>query len=1369
MHRVFNFCRVGLELPTVEKQNVRSSMESHSQLYGLQSKVSRFRHRMTLLLGPPGCGKTTLLQALAGKLPQSLKVTGEVTYNGYKFDEFVPQKTSAYVSQHDRHISEMTVRETLDFSACCQGIGARADIMKEIVKREEEAGIVPDPDVDTYMKGISIEGLRKSLQRDYKMKVRNFGCTKEKANNSSREITGHLIHGKMKLREDMTKMAQDKEFPDADRENAVTETEKTRRKTRGIIKGGIRMGGYPKVQENYARISGYCEQNDIHSPQITVEESLIYSAWLRLPAQIDATKRSAFVAEVLEMIELDEIKDELVGIPGVSGISTAQHKRLTIAVELVSNPSIIFMDEPTSCLDARAAAIVMPVVKNIVNTGRTVVCTIHQPSIHIFEAFDELILLKRGGQIIYSGELGQQSSMLIEYFEASFRISNTLSSSSKNEELVRELSHPAEGATELHFSSRFARKGWEQYKACLWKQHLAYWRNSKYNLARVMYITMSSLIFGPLNDLSYSVKGDNRNPIYTPSSNFVSDNYISGYRILLVNLQIILVPVLDILHISLLQLLWDAACFVDSNFPSGFSICQSLLHNAYLVLRICYSGPQIPKWWVWAYWMCPIASSLKGILIPQYGDIKQEITVYGDTTRINDFLRSYFGYEYNDLSIVAVVLLAFPVVFVIIFAFAVEKLNFQKSYFGYEYNDLSIVAVVLLAFPVVFVIIFAFAVEKLNFQKSHGHHAISDGEALQENGGGDMEDRLQWAAVERLPTVRRVRLSLFEDNNDKKGNSTVVDQEAAARKRVVDVTKLGAQERHVFIERLITKIEEDNRRLLTKLKERIDRYQNMSVEAECELVHGTPLPTFWNTLKNSIRVVSEKDQAQYWNNHELQYSFVSEDKFVDLFQKFHIGHKLAEELSRPSTKAETDKNALSFDVYPSGWKLFKACMDREWLLMKRNSFVHISKTSQVPGEREIITVTSISKHFKLTLILLMTTQVSSSNVTIGQQLLKGRGLYYSDYFYWVSVAALLGMWMILNVGFTLALGYLEGKIHFITAYIWHAPGRSMAIISQKKLANLKRGEDLSTEFVAEVLKMIELDDIKDALVGVPGVSGISSEQRKRLTIAVELVSNPAVIFMDEPTTGLDARAAAIVMRVVKNIVKTNRTIVCTIHQPSIDVFEAFDELILLKRGGQVIYSGELGLHSSKLIEYFESIPRVPKIKENYNPATWMLDVTSPSSEAQLGLEENEELVKRIRIPPEGSKEIQFPTRFPQNGWQQFKACLWKQSLAYWRSPNYNLARLAFVTASSLIFGVLLWQKGQKIEDEEDLLDVLGPVFIVIQFTGMVNCSSVLPFVASERIVVYRERNSILIPSSSTVLGNYISRNELILVVLQSIL
>lgn len=97
-------------------------------------------------------------------------------------------------------------------------------------------------------------------------------------------------------------------------------------------------------------------------------------------------------------------------------------------------------------------------------------------------------------------------------------------------------------------------------------------------------------------------------------------------------------------------------------------------------------------------------------------------------------------------------------------------------------------------------------------------------------------------------------------------------------------------------------------------------------------------------------------------------------------------------------------------------------------------------------------------------------------------------------------------------------------------------------------------------FIEEVMQLVELTSLREALVGLPGVNGLSTEQRKRLTIAVELVANPSIIFMDEPTSGLDARAAAIVMRTVRNTVDTGRTVVCTIHQPSIDIFDAFDEV-----------------------------------------------------------------------------------------------------------------------------------------------------------------------------------------------------------------
>ncbi|GLJ08874.1 hypothetical protein SUGI_0097450 [Cryptomeria japonica] len=127
--------------------------------------------RLTLLLGPPGAGKSTLLLALTGKLEAALKVRGEVTYNGHTMNEFVAQRTSAYISQHDLHIGEMTVRETLDFSARCQGVAERYDVLSELSRREKEKGIKPDPNIDVFMKAAAMEGQKSSMLTDYVLKI----------------------------------------------------------------------------------------------------------------------------------------------------------------------------------------------------------------------------------------------------------------------------------------------------------------------------------------------------------------------------------------------------------------------------------------------------------------------------------------------------------------------------------------------------------------------------------------------------------------------------------------------------------------------------------------------------------------------------------------------------------------------------------------------------------------------------------------------------------------------------------------------------------------------------------------------------------------------------------------------------------------------------------------------------------------------------------------------------------------------------------------------------------------------------------------------------------------------------------------------
>ncbi|KAM3208972.1 hypothetical protein ACQJBY_063573 [Aegilops geniculata] len=126
---------------------------------------------MTLLLGPPSSGKSTLMRALTGKLDKSLKVSGSITYCGHTFSEFYPQRTSAYVSQYDLHNAEMTVRETLDFSRRCLGIGARYDMLAELTAREREAGINPDPEIDAYMKATAVQGHETNIVTDLTLKV----------------------------------------------------------------------------------------------------------------------------------------------------------------------------------------------------------------------------------------------------------------------------------------------------------------------------------------------------------------------------------------------------------------------------------------------------------------------------------------------------------------------------------------------------------------------------------------------------------------------------------------------------------------------------------------------------------------------------------------------------------------------------------------------------------------------------------------------------------------------------------------------------------------------------------------------------------------------------------------------------------------------------------------------------------------------------------------------------------------------------------------------------------------------------------------------------------------------------------------------
>ncbi|KAJ5538238.1 hypothetical protein N7494_007717 [Penicillium frequentans] len=175
------------------------------------------------------------------------------------------------------------------------------------------------------------------------------------------------------------------------------------RKTEGTIHGSILVDGRP-LPVSFQRSSGYCEQLDVHEPYATVREALEFSALLRQPKEIPKSQKLAYVQTIIDLLELHDISDTLIGQVG-AGLSIEQRKRVTIGVELVSKPRIlIFLDEPTSGLDGQSAFNTVRFLRRLADHGQAVLVTIHQPSAQLFSQFDNLLLLAKGGKMVYFAE-----------------------------------------------------------------------------------------------------------------------------------------------------------------------------------------------------------------------------------------------------------------------------------------------------------------------------------------------------------------------------------------------------------------------------------------------------------------------------------------------------------------------------------------------------------------------------------------------------------------------------------------------------------------------------------------------------------------------------------------------------------------------------------------------------------------------------------------------------------------------------------------------------------------------------------------------------------------------------------------------------
>lgn len=162
----------------------------------------------------------------------------------------------------------------------------------------------------------------------------------------------------------------------------------------------------------FQRGTGFCEQMDLHDGTATIREALEFSAILRQSSDIPREEKIAYVDQIIDLLELNEVQDALVRALGVE-----QRKRVTIGVELAAKPSLLlFLDEPTSGLDSQSAFSIVRFLKKLAQAGQAILCTIHQPSSVLIQEFDMILALNPGGNTFYFGPVGENGAAVIKYF-----------------------------------------------------------------------------------------------------------------------------------------------------------------------------------------------------------------------------------------------------------------------------------------------------------------------------------------------------------------------------------------------------------------------------------------------------------------------------------------------------------------------------------------------------------------------------------------------------------------------------------------------------------------------------------------------------------------------------------------------------------------------------------------------------------------------------------------------------------------------------------------------------------------------------------------------------------------------------------------
>ncbi|KAG8046171.1 hypothetical protein GUJ93_ZPchr0008g13632 [Zizania palustris] len=296
-------------------------------------------------------------------------------------------------------------------------------------------------------------------------------------------------------------------------------------------------------------------------------------------------------------------------------------------------------------------------------------------------------------------------------------------------------------------------------------------------------------------------------------------------------------------------------------------------------------------------------------------------------------------------------------------------------------------------------------------------------------------------------------------------------------------------------------------------------------------------------------------------------------------------------------------------------------------------------------------------------------------------------------------------------------------------------------------------------YVNDLLFRLGLVNCANSIVGDAKIRGISGGEKKRLSLACELIASPSIIFADEPTTGLDAFQAEKVMETLRQLAEDGHTVICSIHQPRGSVYGKFDDIALLSEG-EVVYMGPA---KEEPLTYFASLGY--QCPDHVNPAEFLADLISvdysSTESVQLSQKRIENLIAEFSnrvtitevIKPEGSgfsaKLIQKSNTKNRRGWwRQFRLLFKRAWMQAFRDGPTNKVRTRMSVASAIIFGSVFWRMGKTQTSIQDRMGLLQVTAINTAMAALTKTVGVFP---KERAIVDRER-----AKGSYQLGPYLS-------------